>query len=159
MKDLDIRSANPGDAGTILGFIRELAIYEKAEHEVLASMADIERTLEAAHAEAIICSREERDIGFALYFFNYSTWLGRPGLFLEDLYVTPEYRGSGAGKALLVYLAGLAKDRNCGRFEWNVLDWNEPAINFYRSLGAQPLDEWITYRLDTEGIAALAEHS
>ena len=157
MANLEIRVAKPEDAETILGFVTELAIYEKAEHEVLASKEDIARTLTNREAEAVICQYEGEAIGFALYFFNYSTWVGRPGLFLEDLYVAPEYRGIGAGKALLVYLAGLAKAKGCGRFEWNVLDWNEPAINFYRSLGAKPQDEWITYRLDVDGIAALAD--
>ena len=158
MTNVDIRSATASDADTILGFITELAIYEKAEHEVLASAEDIARTLNNNEAHALICSHEGKAIGFALYFFNYSTWVGRPGLFLEDLYVSSEYRGKGAGKALLVYLARLAKQNGCGRFEWNVLDWNEPAINFYRSIGAKPQDEWITYRLDVAGISALAEN-
>ena len=157
MANLEIRVATPEDAETILGFVTELAIYEKAEHEVLASKEDIVRTLTNREAEAVICDYQGEAIGFALYFFNYSTWVGRPGLFLEDLYVSSAHRGIGAGKALLVYLAGLAKAKGCGRFEWNVLDWNEPAINFYRSLGAKPQDEWITYRLDVGGIAALAD--
>lgn len=157
-KEIRIRTASREDAGLILGFITELAIYEKAEHEVLATRADIERSLsvEDGGPEALICSANNEDIGFALYFFNYSTWLGKPGLFLEDLYISPDHRGTGAGKALLVHLAKLAKEKDCGRFEWNVLDWNEPAIRFYQSLGARPLNEWITYRLDADGIAKLA---
>ena len=159
MTGIEIRPAGVSDAGTILGFVTELAIYEKAEHEVRATTEDIERAISNREAEAVICEYDGKAIGFALYFYNYSTWVGRPGLFLEDLYVAPDYRGIGAGKALLVYLAGLAKEKGCGRFEWNVLDWNEPAINFYKSLGARPQDEWITYRLDADGIAALVHDS
>lgn len=161
MNDINIRPASSDDAPLILGFVTELAIYEKAEHEVLATREDIARSLSAGEAgpQALICSYRGEEIGFALYFFNYSTWLGKPGLFLEDLYISPDHRGRGAGKALLEYLARLAIDKDCGRFEWNVLDWNEPAIGFYKYIGARPLDEWITYRLDVDGIAALAKNA
>jgi GNAT superfamily N-acetyltransferase len=108
-------------------------------------------------AHALICENGGRPVGFAVYFFNYSTWLGRNGLYLEDLYVTPEARGCGAGKALLKHLARIAVDRGCGRFEWSVLDWNEPAIKFYESLGARPQSEWVGYRLTGRALLDLAE--
>lgn len=147
---IDIRAATPADAGQILAFITELAIYEKAEHQVSANVADIEQSLFAADSPArgLICSLDGQPIGFAVYFFNYSTWLGRKGLYLEDLYISPQQRGAGAGKQLLRHLAKIACDSGCGRFEWSVLDWNEPAIKFYQSLGAAPQDEWIRYRMD-----------
>ena len=144
-----IRPATSEDAALILHFIRELAIYEKAEHEVLATEDSIRATIFAddSRVDSLICELEGQAIGFAVFFYNYSTWLGKYGLFLEDLYVTPEQRGIGAGKALLQHLAKIAVDKDCGRFEWNVLDWNKPAIDFYDSLGAEPLHEWIGYRL------------
>ncbi|KJH84159.1 GNAT family N-acetyltransferase [Stutzerimonas stutzeri] len=156
---LNIRHATREDAALILRFITELAIYERAEHEVKTEVAGIETSLfaENASASALICESDGQPIGYAVYFFNYSTWLGRNGLYLEDLYVTPEARGTGAGKALLKYLARLAVSRGCGRFEWSVLDWNEPAIRFYESLGARPQDEWTTYRLTGDALQALAE--
>ncbi|MCG6539460.1 GNAT family N-acetyltransferase [Pseudomonas sp. KSR10] len=156
---LNIRHATREDAALILRFITELAIYERAEHEVKTDVAGIETSLfaENASASALICESDGQPIGYAVYFFNYSTWLGRNGLYLEDLYVTPEARGTGAGKALLKYLARLAVSRGCGRFEWSVLDWNEPAIRFYESLGARPQDEWTTYRLTGDALQALAE--
>lgn len=156
---LTIRPATRDDAALILRFITELAIYERAEHEVKTSSAGIEASLFAddASASALICERDGQPIGYAVYFFNYSTWLGRNGLYLEDLYVTPEARGTGAGKALLKHLARIAVSRGCGRFEWSVLDWNEPAIRFYESLGARPQDEWTTYRLTGDALHALAE--
>ncbi len=128
MSSLHIRNATSADAALILSFITELAIYEKAEHEVLATLADIQKSLfdDAATAHAIICEQAGQPIGFAVYFFSYSTWLGKNGLFLEDLYVVPTSRGTGAGKALLKYLAAMAVKNDCGRVEWNVLDWNEP---------------------------------
>lgn len=156
---LNIRPATRQDAALILRFITELAIYERAEQEVNTDVAGIEASLFAddASASALICERDGQPIGYAVYFFNYSTWLGRNGLYLEDLYVTPEARGTGAGKALLKHLAGIALSRNCGRFEWSVLDWNEPAIQFYESLGARPQEEWTTYRLTGAALHALAE--
>ncbi len=161
MADLSIREATARDAGTILGFITELAIYEKAEHEVLATEEDICNSLfgENSSAHGLICSLDGEAVGFAIYFFNYSTWLGKPGLYLEDLYVRPEQRGGGTGTEILKHLAGIAVARGCGRFEWSVLDWNEPAIKFYESLGAKPQDEWIVYRLTGKALTDLAAGS
>ncbi len=149
MTSLQIRKATSADATLILRFITDLAIYEKAEHEVLTTEADIQKSLfaESATAQAIICEQAGEPIGFAVYFFSYSTWLGKNGLFLEDLYVAPASRGTGTGKALLKHLAAIAIENDCGRFEWNVLDWNEPAIQFYQAIGAQPQNEWVGYRL------------
>jgi GNAT superfamily N-acetyltransferase len=159
MKDLNIRKAEIADTPLILKFINELAIYEKAEHEVMSCEADIEKCIFAENStvEALICELDNEALGFAVYFFNYSTWLGKYGLFLEDLYVSPASRGVGAGKALLKYLAGIAVEKDCGRFEWNVLDWNEPAIKFYQSIGALPQNEWIGYRMEGKAIKELAE--
>ena len=155
----EIREARPSDAPQILAFITELAEYERARHEVIASVVDIERSLfsEVATAHGLICLREGQPVGFAVFFFSYSTWLGRNGLYLEDLYVTPEQRGTGAGKKLLRHLARIACANDCGRLEWSVLDWNEPAINFYKSIGAQPQDEWVRYRIDGEVLKHFAE--
>ncbi|NNJ15616.1 GNAT family N-acetyltransferase [Pseudomonas putida CSV86] len=155
---LNIRPARPEDAAQILAFITELADYERARHEVVATVEHIQRSLFAADssARALICERDGQAIGFAVYFFSYSTWLGQNGLYLEDLYVTPEARGTGAGKLLLRYLARLACDNDCGRFEWSVLDWNQPAIDFYKSIGAEPQDEWVRYRMDGETLRAFA---
>ena len=159
MHAIDIRPAVAADAALILRFITELAIYEKAEHEVVATEADIHISLFGGNgpARALICSVDGVEAGFAVYFFNYSTWQGRKGLYLEDLYVTPACRGTGAGKALLRHLARIAVAEGCGRFEWSVLDWNEPAIEFYRSIGAWPMDEWVRYRLAGPALAAFAE--
>lgn len=156
-----IRPATIEDTAQILHFIRELAIYEKAEHEVLATEQDIRDTVFGvdSRVDALICEHAGEAIGFAVYFFNYSTWLGKYGLFLEDLYVTPEHRGIGAGKALLSRLARVAIERGCGRFEWNVLDWNTPSIDFYESLGAEAQNEWTGYRLTGEALTKLAEQS
>ncbi len=154
-----IRNATRADAAVIMGFITELAIYEKAEHEVKASVADIERSLfddEASPAKALICLLDGQPIGFAVYFLSYSTWLGCKGLYLEDLYVAATQRGVGAGKALLRHLAKIAHDTGCGRFEWSVLDWNQPAIDFYKSIGAEPQDEWVRYRMEGEGLREFA---
>lgn len=138
--------------------IRELAVYEKLEEEVVATRADIERSLFAVNttASAVICTINDEPVGYAIYFFNYSTWLGKNGLYLEDLYVSPRYRKKGAGLALLKHLAKIAVKNNCGRFEWSVLEWNELAINFYKSLGAKPMDGWVGYRLTGEALRALA---
>ena len=156
---LHIRDATVADAGLILRFIRELAIYEKAEASVQTDEAGIARSLFApdATARALICEADGAAVGFAVYFHNYSTWLGRNGLYLEDLYVSPEQRGRGAGKALLQHLARLAVDRGCGRFEWSVLDWNEPAIAFYRAAGARAQDGWTVYRLEGPALHAFAQ--
>jgi GNAT superfamily N-acetyltransferase len=157
---IDIRAATEADVPRILGFVRELAIYEKAEHEVAATEDDIRRTLfgPEPQARALICRVGGVAVGFAVYFFNYSTWQGRHGLYLEDLYVSPAHRNAGAGKALLQHLARIAVEKGCGRFEWSVLDWNEPAIQFYRSIGAVPMDEWVRYRLTGQALADFAGH-
>lgn len=155
---LVIRRAVAEDAGLILTFITDLAIYEKAEHEVIATQADIRRSLfsESSTAQALIASLAGEPIGYAVYFFNYSTWLGKKGLYLEDLYISPDCRGSGAGKGVLKYLARLAVEQDCGRFEWSVLDWNQPAIDFYQSIGALPQDEWVGYRLAGPALESFA---
>lgn len=158
---LHIRPATPDDAELILRFITELAIYEKAEHEVKTDAAGIRDSLfsEGSTAHGLICENDGQSIGYAVYFFNYSTWLGKHGLYLEDLYVSPEARGLGAGKALLRHLAQLAVARGCGRFEWSVLDWNTPAIDFYQSFGARPQSEWTTYRLTGQALLDFAAGS
>ena len=153
-----IRQATAEDSSLIIRFITELAIYENAEHEVIATQSDIEHSLfgRESSTHAVICNVDNEPVGYAVYFFNYSTWLGKHGLYLEDLYVSPEHRGTGAGKALLKHLAKIAVSRNCGRLEWSVLDWNEPAIQFYRSLGAKSQDEWVGYRLTGKALEELA---
>ncbi|MFJ4432315.1 GNAT family N-acetyltransferase [Pseudomonas sp. NPDC089395] len=156
---LNIRPAVRTDAAQILAFITELADYERARHEVIASVADIERSLfdKGSTVQSLICEREGQAIGFAVYFYSYSTWLGRNGIYLEDLYITPEQRGGGAGRELLRHIAREAVENSCGRLEWSVLDWNAPAIGFYESLGAEAQDEWIRYRLDGEKLRQFAQ--
>ncbi|GAB2466295.1 GNAT family N-acetyltransferase [Comamonas humi] len=155
---LTIRPATLEDTDTILRFVRDLAIYEKAEHEVLSTPAHVHQTMfsEGATAHGLICEQDGVAIGFAVYFFNYSTWQGRNGLYLEDLYIDPACRGNGAGKAMFRHLARIAVEQDCGRFEWSVLDWNTPAIRFYDSLDAKPQSEWIRYRLTGDALKALA---
>ncbi|MHA6769305.1 GNAT family N-acetyltransferase [Sphingobium ummariense] len=155
---LIIREAVPADITAIHGFILALADYEKLAHEVKADRATLEKYLFGPRpmAEVLIAEREEGPIGFALFFHNFSTFEGRPGLYLEDLFVVPEARGSGAGKALLRRLAQIALDRDCARLEWWVLDWNAPSIAFYRSIGARPMDEWTVQRVDGDALRALA---
>lgn len=155
---LSIRPAVLTDAACILAFITELADYERARHEVVATLADIEKTLfePGSKNSSLICERNGEPIGFAVYFQSYSTWLGRNGIYLEDLYVTPQERGSGAGRQLLRHIAREAVANDCGRLEWSVLDWNEPAIGFYESLGAQAQGEWIRYRLEGDRLARFA---
>ncbi|WP_321836381.1 GNAT family N-acetyltransferase [Pseudomonas kulmbachensis] len=157
--ELHIRPAQPNDAAQILTFITELADYERARQEVTATVEDIQSTLftEGAPAHALICMRGNQPIGFAVYFLSYSTWLGRSGLYLEDLYISPEHRGVGAGKLLLQFLACEARNKGCGRFEWSVLDWNEPAIQFYQSIGARPQPEWVRYRMEGDTLKTFAE--
>ncbi|MCE4057073.1 GNAT family N-acetyltransferase [Pseudomonas sp. Au-Pse12] len=157
--NLHIRPAHPNDAPQILAFISQLAEYEKALHEVKARVADLEQSLfgEQASARALICLKDAQPIGFAVYFFSYSTWLGRNGLYLEDLYISPEHRGCGAGKLMLKHLAREACAKGCGRFEWSVLDWNEPAIEFYQSMGARPQAEWVRYRMDGDTLESFAQ--
>ena len=156
---LTIRPATIEDTDTILRFVRDLAIYEKAEHEVRAMPAHLHRTMfgPGATAHGLICEQGGQAIGFAVYFFNYSTWQGRNGLYLEDLYIEPACRGNGAGKAMFRHLARIAVENDCGRFEWSVLDWNMPAIGFYDSLGAKPQSEWIRYRLSGQALLELAQ--
>lgn len=158
MPQLSIRTATEADTDLILRFVVDLAIYEKAEHEVLAGADDFRRTLfgESPQAYVLICEADGQPIGFALYFFSYSTWLGKHGIYLEDLFVTPQARGLGGGKALLRELARIAVARDCGRIEWSVLDWNEPAIQFYQSIGAGPKDGWTVYRLEGDSIGEFA---
>lgn len=153
-----IRPATPADVPTILRFINELAQYEREPDAVVATEAMIEHSLfgEGHVAHGLIATVNGVPMGFAIYFFNFSTWLGRPGLYLEDLYVTPASRGSGVGRALLTHLARTAVERGCGRMEWSVLDWNQPAIDFYRALGAKPMDEWTVYRLTGQSLDAVA---
>ena len=158
MGKIDIRKATPEDADLILGFIKELAVYEKMENDVVATAAGLRESLlsGSASAKALIVSLDDKPVGYAVFFYNYSTWLGKNGLYLEDLYITRKHRGCGAGKAALRYLARLAVDQGCGRFEWSVLDWNEPAIQFYRSIHAKPQNEWVLYRLDGEALSDFA---
>lgn len=155
---IEIRDAQVDDSATILQFIRELAVYEKQGDAVTATVESIAQSLFSpeATAHAILCLRDDKPIGFAVYFYNYSTWLGKNGLYLEDLYVSPHERGTGAGKAMLKYLAQLAVSRNCGRFEWTVLDWNEPAIAFYQAIGAEAQTEWLIYRLSGKALMDFA---
>ncbi len=143
----------------ILEFIRELAEYERLSHEVVATEEGLRDSLfgERPVAEVVVASVGEEPAGFALFFHNFSTFLGRPGIYLEDLYVRPEHRGAGIGRALFAHLARLVKERDCGRLEWSVLNWNEPSIGFYRSLGATPLKDWTVYRLTGEGLMDLAD--
>jgi GNAT superfamily N-acetyltransferase len=154
-----IREANPIDVPVILRFIRELAEYERLLHEVEATEAELARTLFGENPVARVLIAEVKDIpvGFALYFYNYSTFLAKPGIYLEDLYVQPEARGRGIGKALLKHLAQLAAQEDCGRLEWRVLDWNEPSIAFYKSLGAKPLDDWTIYSVAGKALQNLAQ--
>jgi GNAT superfamily N-acetyltransferase len=154
----EIRSATEGDVPLILSLIRELADYELLSHEVVATEDMLRDFLfgERPVAEVLIGEHGSEPAGFALFFHNFSTFLGRPGIYLEDLYVRPEFRGAGVGRALLVHLAGLAKERDCGRLEWSVLDWNEPAIGFYESIGAIPVSGWTVYRVTGEELEELA---
>jgi GNAT superfamily N-acetyltransferase len=156
--DFEIRPAHVDDVPIILELIRDLATYERAPDEVVATEEQLVEVLFGARpvAEVLLAFEGEAPVGFAVYFFNFSTWLGRAGLYLEDLFVKPEKRGKGYGRALLVELAKVARDRGCGRMEWAVLDWNEPAIKFYRGLGAKPMHEWTVFRLTREEIAELA---
>ena len=142
------RFAAEKDCALILGFIRGLAEYEKMSDQVVATEEMLrEWIFEKGRAEVLFVCEEDKEVGFALFFHNFSTFLGRAGIYLEDLFVLPEYRGKGYGKGLLKKLAGIAVERGCGRLEWCCLDWNEPSIAFYRSLGAEPMDMWTTYRL------------
>lgn len=154
---LFIRPATADDAGLIHGFIHGLAVYERLEHEVTATPERVRESLFGQHpgAEVLIAEWEGQPAGFALFFPNYSTFLGRAGMYLEDLFVLPEFRGRGIGKALLSRLAAIAVERDYGRLDWSVLDWNEPAIDFYKRIGARGLDDWTQYRLDGEALVRL----
>jgi GNAT superfamily N-acetyltransferase len=156
--DFQICPARVEDVPIILSLIRDLATYERAPDEVSATEEQLVDVLfgERPAAEVLLAFEGKTPVGFAVYFYNFSTWLGRSGLYLEDLFVNPEKRGKGYGRALLVELAKIARDRGCGRMEWAVLNWNEPAIKFYRALGAKPMDEWTVFRLTPEEIAKLA---
>ncbi|MEQ4660366.1 MULTISPECIES: GNAT family N-acetyltransferase [Providencia] len=156
--NVEIKPATCDDAALILDMIIELADYEKARHEVKATVADIENSLFGANSstEALTCYVDGQPAGYAVFFTSYSTWLGNNGIYLEDLYVSPDFRGAGAGKKLLKHIAVLAVERKCQRLEWSVLDWNQPAIDFYKSIGAEPQDEWVRYRMDEKVIAAFA---
>jgi GNAT superfamily N-acetyltransferase len=155
---IEIRPAHAEDVPIILRLIRDLATYERAPNDVTATEEQLVDVLfgERPAAEVLLAFERQSPVGFAVYFYNFSTWLGRPGLYLEDLFVKPEKRGKGYGRALLIELAKIARDRGCGRMEWAVLDWNEPAIKFYRALGAKPMNEWTVFRLTRDGIAKLA---
>lgn len=159
ISNFKIRSALAADVPVILQLIRELAEYERAPNDVVATEEGLREVLfgEKPAAEVLLGLEDETPVAFAVYFYNFSTWLGRPGLYLEDLFVRPNKRGHGYGRKLLVALAKIAHERGCGRMEWAVLDWNEPAIEFYKKLGAQPMDEWTVFRLRREGIAQLAD--
>lgn len=154
-----IRQARPTDVQAIYDMIYELAVYEKAPEEVVTTPDEIEATLfgEGSKTEALICEIEGKIAGYAVFFTSYSTWLGRNGIYMEDLYISPDFRGKGAGKALLKHIARFAVERNCGRLEWSVLDWNQPAIDFYLSIGALPQSEWVRYRLDGDALLKFAE--
>ncbi|ELY3467731.1 GNAT family N-acetyltransferase [Cronobacter universalis] len=154
-----IRAARPEDATAIYEMIYELAVYEKAPQEVVTTPDEIRETLFGADSktEALICEIDDKPVGYAVFFTSYSTWLGRNGIYMEDLYVSPEYRGKGAGRGLLKHIAQCAVQRQCGRLEWSVLDWNQPAIDFYLSIGAAAQSEWVRYRLDGEALLQFAE--
>ena len=163
-----IEPAREGDVPLILDLIKGLAVYEKLEDQVVATEDGLRASLFGPHpaAEVVLAyvasgfSRtSDEAVGFALFFHNFSTFLGTRGLYLEDLFVRPEWRGRGAGRALLTHLAKIAAERACGRFEWSVLDWNEPAIKFYKGLGAKPMDEWTIFRVTGDALSALAERS
>ena len=155
---MDYRFANENDVSIILQFIRELAEYEKLSHEVVATEEILRHWIfEEKKAEVIFALDQGREVGFALFFHNFSTFLGRAGLYLEDLYVKPEFRGKGYGKGLLKQLAKIAVERGCGRLEWSCLDWNKPSIDFYRSLGAVPMEGWTVYRLTGDRLENMAK--
>lgn len=156
--DFRIRHASSDDAGLILDLIRQLAEYEKLAHEVVATEDTLREALfgESPYAQVLIAEFADTPVGYALYFHNFSTFTGRPGIYLEDLFVIPAYRGRGFGKCLLAYIAKLAVAKNCTRVEWSVLHWNEPSIQFYRSIGAVTMDEWTAQRLHGEALATFA---
>lgn len=159
LSSITLRFAEPDDSALILEFIKALAAYEKMSDEVEATVESVRKTLfgEKAYAEVILAELDGKAVGFALFFHNYSTFVSRPGLYLEDIFVYPAYRGRGIGKMMMTYLARLAVGRKCGRFEWSCLKWNKPSLEFYRSLGAETLDEWVTLRVSGENLKKLAK--
>lgn len=159
MLNIKIRKATIEDSSIILKFVKELAKFERAASEVSASIEDIQSSIFGAESSvhALICTVNNEPIGFAVYFYNYSTWHGKNGLYLEDIFITPEYRNKGAGKKLLKHLAKIAVSKDCGRFELSVLDWNEAAIRFYESTGAKPQSEWVIYRLEDQALRDFAD--
>jgi GNAT superfamily N-acetyltransferase len=158
MSSFSIRPATADDVTLVLEFIHALAEYEKLTHEITATPEEMAEHLFGAspRAEVLFPCEDEKPVGFALFFHNFSTFLARPGLYLEDLFILPEHRGKGYGRALMIYLAQVAQARGCGRFEWAVLDWNKPSIAFYRSLGATPMSEWIIQRVSGDALNELA---
>ena len=159
MPEIELRTATERDVPLILSFVRELAEYERLSHEVVATEELLRASLfgERPAAEVVIGNYGDEPAGFALFFHNFSTFLGRPGIYLEDLYVTPSFRGRGVGRTMLAYLAKLAKKRDCRRMEWSVLDWNEPAIKLYKRIGATPMDDWTVFRVTEETLHGLAD--
>ena len=158
MQTINIRPARPDEAGLVLDFIKRLAVYEKCADDVVADEATLRHSLFVEHAAEVVFAEEDGTVvGFALFFHNFSTFVGRKGMYLEDLFVLPEKRGRGYGKALLKYVARLAVERNCGRMEWICLDWNESALSIYRSMGANPLSDWTVQRLDEQALKRFAE--
>lgn len=158
MKAFNIRPARPDEAGIVLDLINQLAVYERCENDVVADEATIRQSLFVERsAEVVLAEEEGMVVGFALFFHNFSTFVGRKGMYLEDLFVIPEKRGLGYGKALLKYVAKLAVQRNCGRMEWICLDWNEPSLRIYRSIGAVPMSDWTVQRLDEQALKAFAK--
>ena len=158
MDNINFRFAEEQDCDLILSFIKALAIYEKLEDQITATPELLHYWLFVEkRAEVFFAVSEGKEVGFALFFYNFSTFLGRAGVYLEDLFVLPEHRGKGIGKAIMRKLASIAVERNCGRFEWNCLDWNTPSIEFYRSLGAERMEEWTLYRLSGNALTSLAE--
>lgn len=158
MNKFTIRPARPDEAGVVLDLIRQLAVYERCENDVVADENTIRQSLFVERsAEVVLAEEDGTVVGFALFFHNFSTFVGRKGMYLEDLFVIPEKRGLGYGKALLKYVAKLAVERNCGRMEWICLDWNEPALKIYRSIGAVPMSDWTVQRLDEQALQEFAE--
>jgi GNAT superfamily N-acetyltransferase len=159
LRNIIIRPATLNDVGTIHYFIKELALFEREPEAVIANTTDLKRGLfgEDSKIRALLCSLNGIDVGFALYFYNYSTWLGRYGIYLEDLYVSPDHRRQGCGKALLRFIANIAIKEGCGRFEWSVLNWNRSAIEFYENLGAKPQSDWTVYRLTGTPLKSLSD--
>ena len=158
MNAFNIRPARPDEAGVVLDLIKQLAVYERCENDVVADEATIRQSLFVERsAEVVLAEEEGMVVGFALFFHNFSTFVGRKGMYLEDLFVIPEKRGLGYGKALLKYVAKLAVQRNCGRMEWICLDWNEPSLRIYRSIGAVPMSDWTVQRLDEQELKAFAK--